>query len=355
MGLHQSSGRWQLGLVLALLPVVLWSLLPIGLAVVLKPLDVYTITWFRFTLSSGLLLMYLGWRGQLPTRQMLGQVSVSMVGVAIAALAANYLTFVAGLERTSPANAEVIIQLAPVLLLLGGVVIFRERFGRMQALGLLLLMGGMVLFFNEQLAQWRAESLQQGSSYQLGCGLLVVAALAWAIYALLQKQLLAVLTSNMTMLLICGGCALLLLPVAQPDRLLTLTGLEWAMLVFCGLNTLVAYGAFAASLHHWEASRVSAILSLTPLTTIVAMSLTHAIWPGLVEPERLTALSLVGAAGVVVGSFTTALGQAQQRVKPSAPTAPLDQPMRSKPLSPAGTQANAQGALTSNISEANKS
>ncbi|MEO1590587.1 MAG: DMT family transporter [Cyanobacteria bacterium J06632_22] len=313
MALHQSSGRWQLGLALAILPVVLWSLLPIGLAVVLEPLDVYTITWFRFGLSGGLLLIYLAVKGQLPTRATLAKVRVEMVGIAIAALTLNYLTFVAGLDRTSPANAEVIIQLAPMLLLLGGVVIFRERFSRIQALGVGGLMVGLLLFFNEQLAQWQAESDQQGTAYVVGGGLIVVAALAWAIYALLQKQLLAMLTSNQVMLLIFGGCALMLTPMAQPQRLPTLTQLEWGMLLFCGLNTLLAYGAFAASLHHLEASRISAILSLTPLVTIAAMALTHTVWPDLVEPERLTLLSLAGAMAVVVGSLMTALGQRERQ------------------------------------------
>ncbi|MEO0540835.1 MAG: DMT family transporter [Cyanobacteria bacterium P01_A01_bin.105] len=309
MGLHQSSGRWQLGLALALLPVVLWSLLPIGLAVVLDPLDVYTITWFRFAMSFGLLLAYLGATGQLPSWQTLEKVRVERVGVAIAALTLNYLTFVAGLDRTSPANAEVIIQLAPMLLLLGGVVIFRERFSRLQALGVCVLIVGLGLFFNEQLAQWQVVSAQQGSAYVVGGGLIILAALAWAVYALLQKQLLAVLSSNVVMMMIFGGCALLLTPMAQPGTLLTLTPFEGGMLLFCGFNTLVAYGAFAASLHHLEASRISAILSLTPLVTIATMVLTHAIWPGLVTPERLTQLSLLGAALVVTGSLTTALGQ----------------------------------------------
>mgnify|MGYP001796602965 CR=1 FL=1 len=311
MGLHQSSGRWQLGVTLAILPVVLWSLLPIGLAVVLETLDVYTITWFRFLLSGGLLLCYLAVRGQLPSREILAKVRVNRVGVAIAALTLNYLTFVAGLDRTSPANAEVIIQLAPMLLLLGGVVIFRERFSRLQAAGLVGLTVGLLMFFNEQLAQWQAESAQQGATYVMGGGLILLAAVAWAVYALLQKQLLAVLTSNQVMLLIFGGCAFMLTPVAQPQQLPMLTGLEWAMLLFCGLNTLLAYGAFAASLHHLEASRVSAVLALTPLVTIVAMAITHAVWPGLVDPERLTALSLLGAVAVVAGSLTTALGQRQ--------------------------------------------
>ncbi|MEL6136262.1 MAG: DMT family transporter [Cyanobacteria bacterium J06628_6] len=309
MGLHRSSGRWQLGLALALLPVVLWSLLPIGLAVVLTPLDVYTITWFRFLMSFGLLLAYLTGTRQLPSPQRLSQVPVERVGVAIAALALNYLTFVSGLDRTSPANAEVIIQLAPVLLLLGGVIIFRERFSWIQGGGLLVLTAGMLMFFNEQLQQWQSADGQYSGQYVLGCGLILISAIAWATYALLQKQLLVALSSNAVMSMIFGGCALMLTPLAQPQRLLLLTPFEWCMLLFCGFNTLLAYAAFAAALSHWEASRVSAILTLTPLTTITAMGATQWLWPGLVEPERLTGLSLLGAALVVTGSLATALGQ----------------------------------------------
>jgi drug/metabolite transporter (DMT)-like permease len=75
------------------------------------------------------------------------------------------------------------------------------------------------------------------------------------------------------------------------------------------LNTVVAYGAFAESLQHWEASRVSAILALAPIFTIASMSLMDWFAPGLITPERLTILGLFGAILVVAGSMSISLGK----------------------------------------------
>jgi drug/metabolite transporter (DMT)-like permease len=97
--------------------------------------------------------------------------------------------------------------------------------------------------------------------------------------------------------------------MAKPQTLINLNSIEWTALVFCGLNTVIAYGAFAESLQHWEASRVSAILALAPIFTIITMSLAAWLSPGLVTPEHITALGLFGAILVVSGSISISLGK----------------------------------------------
>ncbi len=80
------------------------------------------------------------------------------------------------------------------------------------------------------------------------------------------------------------------------------------MLVFCALNTLVAYGAFSEALEHWEATRVSALLSLTPLATLAMALAGSQLWPGRVAGELVSPLALLGAFVVVAGSASIALG-----------------------------------------------
>jgi drug/metabolite transporter (DMT)-like permease len=123
-----------------------------------------------------------------------------------------------------------------------------------------------------------------------------------------QKQLLHWFPSQTVMLCIYAGCSVCLLPAATPAAILGLDGLELGMLLFCALNTLVAYGAFSAALAHWEASRVSSVLALTPLTTLAFAWLTAALWPALVTAETISPTSLLGAVAVVAGSLLTSLG-----------------------------------------------
>ena len=48
-----------------------------------------------------------------------------------------------------------------------------------------------------------------------------------------------------------------------------LTAWPVALLVFCSLNTVIAYGAFGEAMSHWDASRVSAVIALSPLLTLL--------------------------------------------------------------------------------------
>lgn len=303
--MHQSSGRWRLGLLLSLLTALLWGILPIALAVTLQVLDVYTVTWFRLLVSFSLLLVYLGVQGKLPTLAQLRGSSWKLLAIAIIFLASNYVLFLQGLALTSPANAEVIIQLAPVLFGFGGLVIFHERYTLRQWFGVTVLIVGFLLFFNEQLN----NLITARGTYLLGTGLTVLAAIAWAIYALAQKQLLQSLSSASIMLIIYGACALLFTPFAHPKIIITLDLLHGGMLFFCALNTLIAYGAFAEALQHWEASRVSAVLAVAPIVTLISVEIVSLIASSLIAPERLTFIGIIGAILVVSGCVAIALGK----------------------------------------------
>jgi drug/metabolite transporter (DMT)-like permease len=308
MQLHQSSGRWQLGLTLSLLTVFLWGVLPIALKVVLEAIDVYTVTWFRFLVSFWLLAIYLGVKKQLPVgRRLLGKARLDWLAIATIFLAANYLFYLKGLQETSPTNAQVIIQLAPVMMGMGGLMIFKERYTLRQWLALGLLLCGMLLFFNEQLRLLATASTQ----YLWGSVYIVIGAAVWAVYALAQKQLLQQLPSSVIMLVIYGGSTLLFTPFVAPDTLAKLTPLQWGMLLFSALNTFLAYGAFAEALDHWEASRVSAVLSTTPIITLSSVFLVSLLSPGLIRPEPITWIAICGAFLVVLGSLGIALGRRQ--------------------------------------------
>ncbi len=81
------------------------------------------------------------------------------------------------------------------------------------------------------------------------------------------------------------------------------------LLLFCAVNTSVAYGCFAEALDHWEASRISMVLATIPLIRVVTMKRCSALFPGYVDPEHLSLLSVIGGAAVVVGPVLCALGQ----------------------------------------------
>jgi drug/metabolite transporter (DMT)-like permease len=292
--------HWRLALVLALLTAALWGVLPIALRVVTQAMDPITVTWYRFGTAALLLGAYLALTGGLPR---ITHESWAVRGLLLAAalgLTANYVLFVVGVQMTTPATTVTVNQLANVFLLLGGLLLFHERFGRLQWCGLLVLLAGQLLFFNRRLPLLFTSDTHTG----LGVMLVTIGSLCWAGYGLAQKQLLKRLTSAQV-------------PWAHPTQLTVLDAPQRIALLFCALNTLIAYGAFAESMKLWQVTRVTALVATTPLFTLLA-ALLAANWLRLANAaEPLNALAVAGAIAVVAGSALCALGS--QRPAPAAP------------------------------------
>ncbi|MFP8881236.1 MAG: DMT family transporter [Myxococcota bacterium] len=304
MALHTTSGRTRLGIALATTTMLAWATLPIVLSVLIRTLEPETLTWFRFTLSAVVLALFLSRRGGLPRLRSLSRVEWALLAAATLGLASNYVLFLVGLELTTAANVQILMQLSPLLLALGGIAIFGERLSRIQWTGLGIIVAGLALFFSDQLRAF----IDDGSRYLLGCAALVAASLLWAVYGLAQKQLLVRFSSPALLLCIYTGCALFLAPLIHPTQIAQLSGLHFALLIYCAANTLVAYGAFSASLEHLEASRVGAIIALTPIATFGLIALTQLLEPGALAPEHFSGQMLFGAGAVVAGSVLTSRG-----------------------------------------------
>ena len=302
--MHISSGRWGYGLFLALSTALLWGILPIKLKQVLQVMDPVTVTWYRFSIAGSLLFAWLAATRHLPSFRLLGRKGLGLVAVAICGLLGNYVLYLFGLRLLSPGTAQLVVQMGPVLLLVASVFLFKERFSLGQGAGLVLLLAGFGLFFNQRLA----ELLTSLGTYTTGVLIVLLATSIWTFYALAQKQLLTMWDSMQVMMVIYLSCAVLLMPYVHPLEVLQLSPLQGWLLLACCLNTLVAYGAFAEALAHWEASRVSATLALTPLVTFVAVALAAGFWPDFVQGEEINTLGYVGALVVVLGSAVVALG-----------------------------------------------
>lgn len=304
MTLHTTTGRWRLGLTLAATTMLVWGVLPLALKIVLGVLDSSTIIWFRMGVSALTIGALLAWRGRLPALGALGARGLGLLAIAIAGIAVNFFTFMVGLDLTSPGNAQVLVQLGPVLLALGSLVVFGERYRPLQWIGLAVLAVGLAVFFSNQLRLL----VSQIDRYLVGSAMLVIAAATWAAYGLAQKQLLRSLSAEGVMVCIYAGSFLCFSFTAAPARILTVPRFELLVLLFCAANTMVGYGAFSNALHHWEASRVSAVLSLTPLATLAFAVLGERLAPSIVHAEPVSTWTVGGAAIVVAGSLLVALG-----------------------------------------------
>jgi drug/metabolite transporter (DMT)-like permease len=311
---HSVTGRWRLGLFLAAVAMLTWAVLPIALSIGLRYVDPWTLTWFRFSVATLFAWTWLTRRGRPSSRAGVHSGGRALMLLAAVSLTANYILYILGLQLTTPAVSQVLIQLAPVLLGLGGICLFGERYSAWQWLGFAVLVAGLSVFFHNQLGAF-AESA--GRFWQ-GALLIVGGAVAWAVYAMMQKHLLRDHSSGSVMLFIYVFATLVLLPMTTPRSLIDLNLFAWLIVASCGLNTLIAYGAFAEALNHWEASRVSAVLALTPVGTLALEAAIENMVEGALPPERLDWISLSGAGLVVAGSITTSLAGRSRRAIPEA-------------------------------------
>lgn len=298
------------GFMLAAVTTCMWGVLPLALKFTLERLDAYTITWWRLASAALVLGAVLAWRRRLPRWSAFGRPVIALLVVATLGLLANFVLYLVALDHTSPSIAQVVIQVAPLLLLLGGVFLLGERFAPRQWAGFVVLGAGLLLFFNQRLP----ELARPREGLGLGVALLLAASATWASYGLAQKRLLANLSVRQILWIIFTVCAILLAPFAAWRPVLSLEPVYAWALVFCCANTLVAYLSFAEALRHWEVSRISAVLATAPLLTVAAMWLLERLAPGALGAEGLNAASIGGALLVVAGSMICALSS-----RPDAP------------------------------------
>ena len=168
-------------------------------------------------------------------------------------------------ETTTAINIALIYAASPVLITLGAVVGLKESFSWRQGFGVLLALLGVLHVVVK--GQWTALSQVV---WVLGDGLIVMAMVSWAAYALLLKKWASPLSSTARLAATCMGGSLVLLPFALTEWVTTAhAGWSWtaSLLVitaalFPGVGAYWAYGFCQKTL---GASRVAASLYMGPL------------------------------------------------------------------------------------------
>ncbi|MGQ7195373.1 DMT family transporter, partial [Escherichia sp. HC-TM1] len=173
-----------------------------------------------------------------------------------------------------------------------------------QVVGALMLLSGLVMFFNTSLV----EIFTKLTDYTWGVIFGVGAATVWVSYGVAQKVLLRRLASPQILFLLYTLCTIALFPLAKPGVIAQLSHWQLACLIFCGLNTLVGYGALAEAMARWQAAQVSAIITLTPLFTLFFSDLLSLAWPDFFARPMLNLLGYLGAFVVVAGAMYSAIG-----------------------------------------------
>ncbi len=288
------------GVLYAVITAVCWGFLAIALKVTARKVDSVTIVWFRFLVAF---LLLAAWQIYNDPREFRIFIRPPIILVIAAfALSWNYLSFMLGINYTSPSNAQVFIQTGPILLATAGFIFFREKLRARQAIGFSLAIAGFLLFFNQQLTSLGGG----GEKFKHGVLLILASAGAWATYAIFQKMLVKRYSDVTLNLFLFGIPILLFLPFVTLKPLFSLHWTWWLLLVFVGLNTLISYTFIAKALKLTEANKVSIIIVLNPIITFVCMGILTWLDVSWIEHEHFSPVTIAGAFLVLVGSILVA-------------------------------------------------
>ncbi len=211
-------------------------------------------------------------------------------------LAVNYFGYMKGIELTTAGNAQVMIQMAPTLLIFIGIFYFKEKLSARQLFGVAVAVFGFYFFYQSQIT----NALNSNIDLLAGNLWIFIAALTWALFTTLQKTS-SYKSLNHFNVVVYLFAAIALTPNANLFSLLTIGWLDLLVLFFLGLNTVIAYGCLGLALKKAPASQVSLIIILNPILTLLLLYIFASLNLDFIEPENISLLNFVGAILVAFG------------------------------------------------------
>ncbi len=206
-----------------------------------------------------LVLLPFAWRQrrQLLTLRATDLALLVLVGLA---LAAHFVAFITGVQRTTVANAMLFFAINPVFSAMAGWWLYRERVGRRLLLSITLGIAGVAVMGGADLA-WSSEHL-------LGDGLALLSGLLFTVYFALGKHLRRSLDNTLYVTSIYGIAALpclLALPL-MGEPTLAYDAKTWlCFALMAAVPTLLGHGAMNHALKHLDVARVSTATLVEPL------------------------------------------------------------------------------------------
>lgn len=285
------------GILFAGTTTLLWGFLSIFLKIALKEVDSITIIWFRFFSAFVILSSYF----LVVNRSHFKIFKKPPIPIIFASicLGLNYIGYIKGVELAGPATAQVLIQTAQILLVIAGVFIFKEKLSKIQIFGFTIAAIGFSLFYSENLSNINMNK----DSYDLGVFWVLFGAVIWVVYAIIQKNYVQTYSPQSLNLIIYLMPIFMFLHLVNFEILFSLSFSMWMLMLFLGLNTLIAYGALAEAFKYIEATKIGIIITLNPIITLTALSFLEYFEIDIIENIPISTFAFVGGALVVAGAI----------------------------------------------------
>jgi len=275
--------------------VCLWGGAFIAIRILVQQASPYTVTLLRFVLTTAGLLVALAVvrpeKRRLDPEDRGKLVLLAVMGVAVYHLALNY-----GEQFVSASVAALIVASFPVMVAISSRIVLKEQIGSTKWAGIALAFLGVVI-----LVLWGTPGAELSIAGGLGAAVTALAPLAWTVYTIAGKPLVAKYGALRLTTWAMGLGTLLVAPFAIGPTLEDLPRLsisDWGWLAFLAyLCSTYAYTIWLYALDVLEASELAVWIYLVPLLSLA--------WAAVVLDERPTLFALLGGAMVLGGVILT--------------------------------------------------
>ena len=300
------SSHYLRGIFFSIVTALLWGVLPIFLKITLQDFHAGTISWFRFLFALLILAAIMQYKAYKPLNIFRKLPWMGVLGGAC--LSANYYWVTLGVDLSGPSNMAVLIQTASIFLVLAGVYVFHERLAFSQTLGMVIAGSGLFIFFNDQ-----QSHIQEVRDYYYADFLIVLAGLVWVGYMVAQKFLSRKYGAQSLNLLVYAVATLTLIGGVDWTDFMRAGLTAWLSMIFCGINTLLAYGALAEAVKYIPLALISLIISLNPLITLLGMNILPAMGFAGLQADPIGSLGYMGGIIAVGGVVLVVYRQKRPR------------------------------------------
>ncbi len=261
----------------------------------LAKIEPFTFAFFRFVLSSIVLLTIVHLRRNGPPIEKKDYLRIIGLGVLI--IPFNQTTYLAGQKMTAASHGALLFATVPIWLFVAGLIHLKEKFMLRRGIGVVLGLAGVIIIIN-------GAAVEISTDYVWGDLIILGAVMAWVYYTILGKSLVVKYGAwRVTAYALSSGSLLYF-----PFGLYRACTFDYAAVPW-GAWLCVLYAAFGVSvtayvlwywlLKHMEASRLAVFNNIQPVIASVA---------ALIFLEEPIGLSLIiGGLIVLTGVLITEL------------------------------------------------
>lgn len=281
-----SQRHW---LIVALTATVLWSLSKIILKLGLEIVPPMLLAGMAETIAFGTLLIYSFWHPIKLTRKFTNSEINSLVWLGVLGFVLAPLLAIIGLTSVTGATAGLFASLSPLLVMLFGWVVLREKLTPLQLLGMLVAFGGAYVFLSQN----------QFSGTNFGILLIIISEICYALNVVLTRLIMR-RPGDDALLVALGGSFLgmiILLPLGlSQDGLSSLAnGSAWLIIISVGLIFAIGGLLWNQALNTLQAFE-AAVLQNTMLVQIGLLS-------ALILGEKFGWGQVLGGMVVLMGAY----------------------------------------------------